>query len=106
MKRFNLSFQEAYGCLLAGLIVAHAGAARKYRLSKGLCDTDTLAYNRATKSETLTGFRLDLFDHGERGCRTQFPQIMESPMGAEQWTRSDNFPTRTLLSHDWCLLER
>lgn len=106
MKRFNLGFEEAYGCLLAGLIVAHAGAAKKYRLSKGLCDTDTLAYNRATKAKTLHGFKIELFDHGERDCRTQFPQIMESPMGAEHWTRSDSFPTKILLSHDWCLLER
>ena len=101
MKRFNLSFAEAYGCLMAGLIVAHPGAATKYRLSKGLCDTDLLI-----GKARVYDFDARMFDHGERGCTPQFPQIMESPMGAEQWTRSDNFPTRTLLSHDWCLLER
>lgn len=68
-----------------------------FKIRKGIMDTDLI------DSLSPLGFPKELYDHGDRGCETEPPEIVRSNYSDWRWEKTF-LTSEDLLANDWFLL--
>jgi hypothetical protein len=67
-----------------------------YKVRKGVMDTDLI------NGLSPLGFRRELYDHGDRGCKSEPPEVIKSIIPEWRWEKA-SLTSEDLLSNDWFL---